>query len=140
MADRNGITQPQKGPAGFAGNARLIGVQNFPILAADLALNNTIQLFVAPKGFIVMGHYCSVSDMDTNGTPTVTFSIGDATTAARFLSASSIAQTGGTNTSMVASAIGFQFTADTNVAWLTAAAAATAAAGTLTYYLLGVQG
>jgi hypothetical protein len=54
---------------------------------ADLATGNTVTLFRVPKGFTVTGFRVDATDMDTNGTPTITLSVGDGTSGGRFLNA-----------------------------------------------------
>jgi hypothetical protein len=135
MADRNAITQPQVGGSGFRRVMKAIGVISLPILAADLTTSNTVQLFVVPAGFTVLGMNFAPSDMDA--ATGLTLSLGDATTPARFLSANTGGQTGTATQTIVASAIGFKYTVDTNIVLTVAAGATTPAAGTLTAVLWG---
>lgn len=137
MADRNIITQPQAGPEGFYRTAKVYGQAAMAIVAADLVTANTVQLFTVPKGFTVMSLYAIASDMDSNGSPTVTISLGDSGSAARLLSASTIGQAGTATSTLVAATIGYKFTADTQIMATFATGAATAVAGTLTVYLTG---
>lgn len=137
MADRNAITQPQAGPEGFYKTMKTYGVTSLALLAADLVTSNTVQAFTVPRGFRVTSLYASASDMDSNGSPTLTISIGDSGSAARLLSASTIGQAGTTTSTLVAAAINYQFTADTNIQLTFATGAATAVAGTLTVLLQG---
>jgi hypothetical protein len=75
--------------------------------------------------------------MDTNGTPTLAFHVGDSGDDDRFLSASNIGQAGTTATTLASTGVLYQFTAETEIVVKTSTAAATAAAGTLDLYLIG---
>jgi hypothetical protein len=110
----------------------------------DLTTGNTVTLFRVPKGFTVTGFRCDATDMDSNGTPTVTLSIGDGTSGVRFLNASTIAQAGGTVSGNIATTgatispgMFYKFPADTDILATFTAGAATAAAGTINVYLEG---
>lgn len=138
MADRNA----------YAANAVTIGAGNMrqmhaigtsvSLATGDLALNKTVALFKAPAGFTVVDHMGYVTDIDTNGTPAVVFTIGDSGSANRFLTTSTAGQAGGAIAALVPSTgLGYRFTSDTEIVWTTTTAAATAAAGTFTYYMFG---
>ncbi len=130
MALRNAYTQPQVGNQGFSRTMKCLGA-DVALVAADLALNATVALFVVPKGFVLTSLSVVVPDMDTNGSPTLAFSIGDAASAARFIATATTGQAGGTNTTLVAAGLNYEFTADTEIVWTTTTASATAAAGTI---------
>lgn len=130
MADRNAYTQPQVGNQGFARTMKCLG-DNVALVAADLALNKTVGLFVAPKGFVLTSVSVVVPDLDTNGSAAIVFAIGDAVDDDRFISGATTAQAGGTNTTLAAAGLNYEFTADTEIVWKTTTAAATAAAGTI---------
>ena len=136
MADRNAYGQPQVGNAGFARTMKCLG-SPVALVAGDLALNKTTALFVVPKGFVLTRSSVVVPDLDSNGTPTITFTIGDAGNAARFVASSTAGQAGGTVTTLAATGQNYEFTADTEIVWTTTAAAATAAPGTLVPYFFG---
>jgi len=136
MADRIAYTQPQVGNQGFARTVKTLGGP-IAILAADLVAANTVQLFVAPKGFVVTGVYLALTDVDTNGSPTVTAVLGDAGDADRFVASTTVGQAGGSTTTLAATGLYYEFTADTPVVITFPAGSATAAAGTATAYLTG---
>jgi len=100
-------------------------------------LNRTTALFVVPKGFVLMSHSATITDVDTNGSPAILITIGDAGDNDRFLASSNIGQAGGTSTTLASTGLYYEFTADTEIVLTVATAAATAAAGTLTYYMTG---
>lgn len=136
MADRNAWTTatPTVGK-GFARQVQVFGGA-IALVTGDLALNKTVSLFKVPNNFVITRAEVYVTDMDTNSTPTIAFSIGDATTAARIVSASTAAQAGGAAT-IVATLPYYQYTAETEILWTTTTAAATAAAGTVYVSLYG---
>lgn len=137
MADRTiwSAAIPTPGP----GNVRKAYVfgDAFAIATGDLALNKTVGLFKVPKGFVVTGVKAYVTDMDTNGSPAVVFSVGDAGSASRVIATSTSAQAGGSPTIADSTILGYQFTAETEILWTTTTASATAAAGTFTFYMTG---
>lgn len=131
MADRNAYSQPQVGNQGFARTMKCLGA-DVALAAADLALNKTVGLFVVPRGFVLTGLSLVVPDLDSNGSPLVTFAIGDAADDDRFIATgATTGQAGGTNTTLAATGLNYEFTADTEIVWKTSAAAATAVAGTI---------
>lgn len=131
MADRNAYVQPQVGPQGFGRTMKCLGA-DVALVTGDLALNKTVALFVVPKGFVLTSLSVVVPDMDSNGTPTLTFAIGDASDDDRFIATgATTGQAGGTNTTLASTGLNYEFTADTEIVWKTSAAAATAVAGTI---------
>jgi hypothetical protein len=136
MGDRN--VYPLNGPGrGDAGTRKVIGVRGAAILTTDLTLNRTVGLCVVPAGFVVTGHTVVVTDLDTGGSPAVAFTIGDAGDPDRLATAATTAQAGGTLTTLAAAGLYYKYTTDTEIYWTTSTAAATAAAGTITYQLEG---
>jgi hypothetical protein len=116
---------------GFGGTHKVsYGFVDFTgtITTADAA--NVCQL---PVGAIVLGVLAESDDLDTNASPTITLNVGDAGSATRYLSASTIAQTGTTAVSTLATGLFYQVTgtSDTMVRIAVAANAATSAAGTV---------
>jgi len=139
MPDRTIYTAPLAFPgSGLARQMNAFGGV-FPLLTTDLALNRTVGLFVVPKGFILQSWSGSVPDLDTNGTPTLAFSLGDSGSAGRFIAASTKGQAGHhiADADLLSAARGYEFTADTEILWTTTTAAATAAAGSLILYMHG---
>lgn len=136
MGDRNAYVQPQVGSQGFARTMKAFGGA-VSLLTTDLALNRTTGLFTVPRGFVVTGIDVTITDVDTNGTPLVQFSIGDSGSAARLFAASTLGQAGGTSATLAAAGKFYEFPAETEIIMTCTAAAATAAAGTLTVLLFG---
>lgn len=136
MADRNAYSQPQVGNAGFARTMKCLGGP-IAVVAADLVASRTTGLLVVPKGFVLTSIDVTATDLDTNGTPTITFTIGDVGDDDRILASSTIAQAGGNSTTLAATGKFYEFTQDTEIFMKIGTGAATAAAGTVTTYLFG---
>lgn len=136
MADRTVWTTAT--PTIGKGNARNLKVLGGKIALAtgDLALNKTVSLFKVPANFTATRADIYVTDMDSGGSPALAFSIGDADTAARIVSASTAGQAGGAATTVVTFPY-YQYTAETEVLWTTTTAAATAVAG---YVYISIYG
>lgn len=84
-----------------------------------------------PNGAIITGITLFSEDVDSNGTPTVAFSVGDASSSTRFISSSTVGQAGGF-TSTLATGTGamfFKYTADTKIRVTATTGSATFAAG-----------
>jgi len=90
-----------------------------------------------PAGFTVTGIIAVSTDIDTNGSPAVTLSVGDAASGTRYLSASVIGQAGTTTQTLAATGLLFLNTVDTEILITITLQSATAAAGTLSLYLSG---
>lgn len=82
-------------------------------LSAALVLNDVIQMFKVPSGATIHEVILGTDDLDTNGTPTVKLDVGDTTTANRFISASTVGQTGGVARMDQQGGVGFKYAADT---------------------------
>ncbi len=130
MADRSAWNQPQVGGKGFARTMKCFG-SDVALAAADLALNATVGLFKVPAGFVLTSLSVVVPDMDTNGAPALVFAIGDSGVADRFITGATTGQAGGTNTTLAATGLNYEFTDETEIVWKSTTAAATAAAGTI---------
>lgn len=131
MSDRSAITQPQAGPMGFARTMKCFG-NDIALTTTDLGAGKTVDLFVIPKGFVLTSLSVVVPDMDSNGSPALTFGIGDSGDDDRFIAAgATTGQAGGTNTSLASTGLNYEFTDDTIITWKTGTASATAVAGTI---------
>ena len=137
MGDRNIYPLNTVGRGSEAGVRKVIPIRSAAILTTDLALNRTVGLLVAPAGFVVTGHTLVISDIDTNATPTHSFTIGIAGTPDLLATSATTGRTGGTLTSLAAAGLYFKFPENTEIVFTTTAAAATAAAGTVSYFLEG---
>lgn len=136
MVDRIAYTQPQAGALGGARNMKCFGY-DIALVAADLALNATVGLCKVPAGFVLTSVSVVVPDLDTGGAPAIVFDIGDAADPNRIIAGATTGQAGGTNTTLAAAGLNYEFTAETEIVWTTTTAAATAAAGTIKLRLFG---
>jgi len=136
MAPRIAYTQPQVGPQGFARTKKVLG-GTVSLTTTDVALAAQTAIFKVPAGFTATNLYASATDMDTNGTPTLALSIGDAGSLVRLLSSSVIGQAGTSTSTIATTGLYYNFAVDTDIVVSATTGAATAAAGTLTVYLEG---
>lgn len=103
----------------------------FALLAAQVGtINNTIDLFWVPKGFVVTGLRVDCTDVDT-GSAAITWDLGDSGSATRLLSADTVGQSAGSTTALQAGGFMYKFTARTLITAKVHAAAATGADGTM---------
>lgn len=109
------------------------------------ALNDVVEMVKVPSGATIFDIILSSTDMDTNGTPTITLGVGDGSSASRFISGSTVAQAGGVvylSDDANAANAGFlyQYTADDTIDVKVTAGPATGAAGTIklaVFYMVG---
>lgn len=139
MAPRIAYRQPQVGGQGFSRTKKVLGGA-FALGAADLALAAQTSIIKAPAGFVATDLYAAATDMDTNVSPALALSIGDAGSLTRLLSSSTIGQAGTSTSTIATTGAYYAFTVDTDIIVSATVAAATAAAGTLTVYLEGFMG
>ena len=122
---------------GFAGNVKAVqAVIAVPNTGAGTALNDTLGLFVLPKGATPHSFSVETDQLDSNGSPTLTIDVGVAGSTQSIVAAWAGASTAVTavspNTVKAKTAwIGVQLTADTPIFATVHAAAATKAAGNL---------
>ncbi len=93
--------------------------------------SDTLNFFYLPKNARVLSAELKASDMDTNGSPTLTLNIGDAGSATRYYSASTAGQAGTVDRAMAATGQFYKTTDKTLVTGVAQANAATGAAGTV---------
>src|ERR1043165_6220874 len=106
MATRTDFTQPQAGLQGFARTNKTFG-RRVNLATTDLATGSVVEAFMVPAGFIVTGIIAVSSDMDSNGTPTLAISVGDASSSTRHLSSSTIGQAGTTTQTLASTGLLF---------------------------------
>jgi hypothetical protein len=104
--------------------------------------SDTLNFFDLPAGARVVLAVLESDDMDTNGTPTLALNIGDAGSASRYFSASTVGQAGTLSSAIATAGAGFSNTAKTRVTGTASTNAATGAAGnvylTMLYIVEGV--
>lgn len=139
MATYNSTHVANKRPTAFHGFRRNVQVARAVVACtAAPSTSDTLNFFDMPKGAVVVGGYLKSDDMDTNGSPTITLNIGDAGSATRLFSASTVAQAGTAALEQTAGALGYQYTAKTRITGTAQANAATGAAGNVELCLLYV--
>lgn len=96
-------------------------------------VNDEVELLWVPKGAVFDSAVISATDMDTNGAPTLAFDVGDDASEPRIFAASNVGQAGTLSTAFARTAHAYKWTAATKIKAYVQAAAATGAAGTLTF-------
>lgn len=105
---------------------------------AELALtvapviNDVYQMIKMPAGARIIDWTLGSDDIDSNGAPAVTLSLGDGSVVGRYVIASTIGQTGAAPVNaMLKTGYGFQYTTEDTIDILVAAAPATFQAGSI---------
>lgn len=102
-------------------------------LTTALALADVLNFFYLPKDAVVEDMELIGDQLDSNGSPLLTFDIGDAASATRYFSAAVAGNAaGGFRDKMLQSAMGFQQADRTLIVGAVHAAGATKVAGNLT--------
>jgi hypothetical protein len=110
--------------------------QRFPVtITAALTTSDVIQFGYVPKFARVVDAILVGTDMDTNGTPTLAFNVGDAGDADRLFSAAVTGQTAVATRMTATTGFGHRYDDETLITGAPSTNAATGAAGTLTLYL-----
>jgi hypothetical protein len=107
---------------------------------AAVANADIINLFYVPSGAVITGVTISSTDIDTNGSPTVTIDVGDAGDVDRLVAATTIGRASGVYNDLALAGFGYTYTADTLI-YATINSPATGAIGTIKVsvkYLMGV--
>lgn len=100
------------------------------VCGAAPATTDTLQFFYLPAGARVLSATLEATDMDTGG-PTLTLNIGDAGSATRLFSASTVAQAGTAAAATAVGGLGYKYTSKTLVTGVAQANATTPAAGSV---------
>lgn len=101
-----------------------------PCTAAP-STSDTINFGYVPAGARVVLAVLESTDMDTNGTPTLTIDVGDSGDTNRIFAASTVGQAGTLSSAIATTGAGYQYTDATLITGVAANNAATGAAGTL---------
>jgi len=104
---------------------------------AALTTADVLNFGYVPPNFRLVDAILKPSDLDTNGTPTLTLNVGDSGSANRIFAASTSGQTGVADRTNAYGSIGFKFTTKTLITGAPAANAATGVAGTIELILRG---
>lgn len=100
-------------------------------ISANAASADVLRFFYVPANATITGIFLSSTDIDTNGTPTVTIDIGDAGDQDRLMAASQVGRAGTTDSVLVPSTgHGYKYTSETLIIG-TLATVATGTTGTV---------
>jgi hypothetical protein len=114
--------------------------ESITVTAAQLTLNAVFGNVKVPKGAEIAWVMLYPTDLDTNGTPLVTLSIGDTGDDDRLLTANTAGQTGAVvGPTIATTGFGYRYTAETLISVKVKAIPATAAAGTINYLVAYVS-
>lgn len=93
--------------------------------------NDEVGLFWLPAGAVVVGATIAATDMDTNGSPTIAWDVGDDSDEDRIFAASNVAQAGTLSTDLARTGFLHKYATRTLIKAYVQAVAATGQAGTL---------
>jgi len=116
-------------------NDGLVSVMCSQAITVNPTAADILQLVPIPRNARIVDVTVTFTDMDSNGTPTITFTVGDTqttSTANRYITTSTVGQTGGV--ARLNNQVGhmFQFLTDGTIDLTWGVASATFASGTLT--------
>lgn len=119
-------------PTARHGQASNVQIAYFSVpVGAALTTADTFNFGYLPRDARIHAAVLKGSDMDTNGVPTLTINVGDAGSATRLFSASTVGQAGTVDANMQAAGRFYKTTAKTLITGSVQANAATGVAGTL---------
>ncbi len=121
---------------GLAQNVQCLYAEVAP--SAALTTSDVFNFGYLPINARVVGAFIEASDLDTNGSPTLTLNVGDSGDADRYFAASTVGQAGTASTALAVTGLGYKTTAKTLVTGAPAANAATGVAGTISVGILYV--
>lgn len=128
-----------KMPIASHGLGSSVKVARFPVtIGAALTTADVIQFGYMPIYARVIDAYVEATDMDTNGSPTLAFNIGDAGDVDRLFAASTAGQAAGVTRMTAATGFGYRYDAKTLLTGAPSTNAATGVAGTLALTVLFV--
>jgi hypothetical protein len=121
------------------GYASSLKCQRFVVsITAALTTSDVIQFGYLPDYARVIDAYVEATDMDTNGTPTLAFNIGDSGDVDRLFAATTAGQAAGVTRMTAATGFGHRYDTATLITGAPSTNAATGAAGTLALTVLYV--
>jgi hypothetical protein len=126
-------------PAAFVGpaSANMMAFYWEVSITSNAAQNDTLTFGTVPKGFRVFGGCLESTDLDTGGSPTITFDIGDAGDVDRLFDGSTAGQTAAADRALAVTGQHHLYTADTVITGLIPTAVATGTTGTVSLSLYG---
>lgn len=112
----------------------VIAVRSVYTLLAALVINDVIQMVTVPKYAQILEIILTSDDLDSNGSPLITLSVGDGNLADRFIKADTVAQAGGIvrlgaglTAALQSGGVGYRYTAEDTIDVKVIAAPATGA-------------
>lgn len=114
---------------GLSGNVKV--AYSTVATPSTLTTTDTLNMHYLPAGARVLYSLLKSSDLDTNGTPTIALNVGDAGSASRYFSASTVGQAGTASTATAAGGLDYANTSKTLVTIVPSTGVATGAAGTV---------
>lgn len=136
------VTSGQPARAATPGVFHDIATYTIPATGDGSAANDIIQMIPVEKGTRVVGMTLTCEDVDTDGSPTVEFDVGDGDDVDRFIDGSTIGRTGGVATlgsgvaAAAADGVFYTYTADDTIDIKVVTAATAKAAGVITLCVL----
>ena len=100
-------------------------------------VDDEVGLFYVPAGFVVTSATISATDMDTGGSPTLAFDVGDDADENRIFAASTVGQAATISSAIATTGHLYQYASETLIKAYVQAVAATGAAGTLRVTVTG---
>lgn len=132
MATYNSTNIQNRTPVSAGGHAGSVQTAYAEVVCTSApTTSDTLNFFYLPANSRVLSATLEATDMDTNGTPTITLNIGDAGSATRYFSASTVAQAGTAAQATAVAGLNYKNTAKTLVTGVPQANAATGAAGSV---------
>lgn len=124
VANKTGVSS-----GGPAGNVLVAYAE--VVCSSAPSTSDTVNFFDLPAGARVLLAVLESTDMDTNGSPTLTINVGDSGDADRIFAASTVGQTGALSSALAVTGAAYKYTAKTRITGVANANAATGAAGSL---------
>lgn len=130
----------RKLPTAQAGGNLSVLSATISVTTAALALNKVSRVLWVPAGFQVWGISAMLPDLDSGGSAALVWDLGDSGDQNRLIAGSTVGQAAGNLTAAslpTLTAVGYTYTADTDILMTVTTAAATAVAGTVYLALIG---
>jgi len=120
------------------GGARstLTVVRSYAITTAMIDnANDELELCYVPAGAVITGIHFRCTDMDSNGSPTLKWDVGDDSDEDRLIAATTVGQTASETQALETTGFGYKYSTATKIKAFVNTAAATGASGTLYFKL-----
>lgn len=123
-------------PIASHGEAGTVRCARFKVtVGAALTTSDAIQFGYVPHYARIVDATLKATDMDTNGSPTLTLNVGDSGDADRLFAASTVGQAGTIARMTATTGFGYRYDTPTLITGVPAANAATGVAGTIELFL-----